>query len=241
MVSRLVWLIGGKWPLAQDHLNPNHCRMTSEAPTARTALHRLPERGAHGAQDLNAILDAGVICQIGYALEGEPRVLPTVYWRAGNAVYWHGSRESRALLAMIGQEVCFTVTLLDGLVLARSAFHHSANYRSVMAFGRAQCVEDAADKLAAFRAMLDRLYPGRWASIRAPSRAEMAATHVLRLELSEASAKARAMPPVDSKADLAQPGWAGVIPLSIMAGDPVPAPDLRGGGAPFEQPPWLAD
>ena len=214
--------------------------MTSEAPTARTALLRRPERGAHGAQDIKAVLDAGVICQIGYALDGQPRVLPTIYWRSEDAVYWHGSRESRALQAMIGQEVCFTVTLLDGLVLARSAFHHSANYRAVMAFGRPQCVDEGADKLAAFQAMLDRLYPGRWASIRAPSRAEMAATHLLRLELSEASAKARALPPIDSKGDLAQPGWAGVIPLSMQAGEPASAPDLRGGGAPFELPQWLA-
>jgi nitroimidazol reductase NimA-like FMN-containing flavoprotein (pyridoxamine 5'-phosphate oxidase superfamily) len=208
-------------------------------PTPRTTLNRLPERGAHGLEAINAILDAGVICQIGYQMDGSPRVLPTIYWRTDDAVYWHGARQSRALLAMIGQEVCFTVTLLDGLVLARSAFHHSANYRSVIAFGQAEVMDEGPAKQAAFKAMLDRLYPGRWPSIRAPSRAEMAATHMLRLKLTEASAKTRAMGPVDSKGDLSQPGWAGVIPLTLTPGAPVEAADLRPGGEPFEMPCWL--
>jgi len=208
-------------------------------PTPRTTLKRRPQRGAYGRAAIDAVLDAGTICQIGYLSDGEPRVLPTLYWRTGEAVYWHGARESGALLAMIGREVCFTVTLLDGLVLARSAFHHSANYRSVMAFGQAQALEDEAAKLAALRAMLDRLYPGRWPQVRAPSRAELAATHVLRLAITEASAKVRDAPPLDAKGDLDQPGWAGVIPLSLRAGDPVAAADLRPGGAPLDIPDWL--
>lgn len=199
------------------------------APTPRTTLHRRPDRGAHDRASVDAILDAGMICHIGYAMNGEPRVLPTIYWRDGDAVFWHGSRDSHALLAMAGAEVCFSVTLLDGLVMARSAFHHSANYRSVMAFGRAEPLAGDAGKSRALKAMLDRLYPGRWADIRAPSRAELAATLVLSLSLKEASAKVRPAPPVDAKRDLGQPAWAGVIPLSLTAGPPQDAPDLKPG------------
>ena len=169
--------------------------MSSDAtllePTERTTLHRVPERGTYERAAIDAILDAGAICQVGYVMDGEPRVLPTVYWRTGAAVYWHGSRESQALLAMAGREVCFTVTLLDGLVMARSAFHHSANYRAVMAFGRAEAIDEEVEKLQAYREMFDRLYPGRWTQIRKPSRAELHATLVMKLELTEASAKVR--------------------------------------------------
>ena len=208
-------------------------------PTSRTRLNRRPQRGAHDHASVAAILDAGVICQIGYLIDGEPRVLPTVYWRTGEAVYWHGSRESGALKAMAGAQVCFTLTLLDGLVLAKSAFHHSANYRSVMAFGRAEVVTREADKDAALHAMLERLYPGRWQAIRAPSRAELAATTVLRLPLSEASAKARTGPPIDAEADLRQPGWAGVIPVRLQAGPPQRAEHHPEGGEPAVVPTWL--
>ncbi len=217
--------------------------MTTEAPlpapTARTTFHRRPQRGAHDRASVDAVLDAGVVGQIGYLMEGEPRVLPTLYWRTGDHLYWHGSRESRALLAMAGREVCFSVTLLDGLVMARSAFHHSANYRSVIAFGPAETVTGEAAKLAASRALLDRLYPGRWDQVRAPSRAELAATLFLRLPLTEASAKARTGPPIDAPRDLSQPGWAGVIPVSLGTGTPEPAADLRPGGAPLAVPQWL--
>lgn len=208
-------------------------------PTERTTLHRVPQRGTYERAQIDAILDAAAICQIGYVMDGEPRVLPTVFWRTGEAVYWHGSRQSGALRAMAGREVCFTVTLLDGLVLARSAFHHSANYRSVIAFGGPEALPEGPEKTAAFKGMIDRLYPGRWDQIRAPSRAEMGATHVLRLKLTEASAKTRAMGPVDSQGDLAQPGWAGVIPLSLRPGQPIEASDLRPGGAPLDIPAWL--
>ena len=208
-------------------------------PTERTTLHRVPQRGTYERAQIDAILDAAAICQIGYAMDGEPRVLPTVFWRTGDAVYWHGSRQSGALRAMAGREVCFTVTLLDGLVLARSAFHHSANYRSVMVFGRAEVIEDVVSQMAAYREMFDRLYPGRWPHIRGPSRAELAATMVLRLELTEVSAKARTHGPVDAKGDLRQPAWAGVIPLSLQPGAPRPAEDLRPGGEPVTVPNWL--
>ena len=208
-------------------------------PTPRTTLNRTPDRGAHDRASVTAILDAGVICQIGYLMDGEPRVLPTVYWRAGEAVYWHGARESGALKAMAGAQVCFTLTLVDGLVLAQSAFHHSANYRSVMAFGRAEVVGKETDKAVAVHTMLERLYPGRWGEIRAPSRAELAATTVLRLELSEASAKARGGPPIDARADLRQPGWAGVIPVTLHAGAPERAEHHPAEGEPPVVPPWL--
>lgn len=208
-------------------------------PTSRTRLNRRPQRGAHDHARVAAILDAGVICQIGYLMDGEPRVLPTVYWPTGEAVYWHGSRESGALKAMAGAQVCFTLTLLDGLVLAKSAFHHSANYRSVMVFGRAEIIEDVVSQMAAYREMFDRLYPGRWPHIRGPSRAELAATMVLKLELTEVSAKARTHGPVDAKGDLRQPAWAGVIPLSLQPGEPRPAEDLRPGGEPVTVPDWL--
>ncbi len=215
--------------------------MSTEAltPTARTTLNRRPQRGAYDRATLEAILDAGMIGQIGYLMDGEPRILPTLYWRTGEHIYWHGARESRALVAMAGHEVCFSVTLLDGLVMARSAFHHSANYRSVMAFGRAEAVLGEAAKLAASRALLDRLHPGRWDEVRAPSRAELAATLFLRLPLTEASAKARTGPPIDPPRDLSQPGWAGVLPVALRAGRPEPAEDLRPGGAPLVTPEWL--
>ena len=209
-------------------------------PTPRTTLNRTPDRGAHDRAGVAAILDAGVICQIGYLMDGEPRVLPTVCWRTGQAVYWHGARESGALKAMAGAQVCFTLTLLDGLVLAKSAFHHSANYRSVIAFGRAEVVAKETDKAAALHAMLERLYPGRWQGIRAPSRAELAATTVLRLALDEASAKARTGPPIDAKADLRQAGWAGVIPVSLRAGSPERAEHHLADGEPLSLPPWLS-
>ena len=217
--------------------------MTTEAPalapTARTTLNRRTYRGAHDLAAIAAVLDAGMICQIGFVLDGGPRVLPTIYWREGEAVYWHGSRESGALKAMTGAEVCLTVTLLDGLVLAKSAFAHSANYRSVMAFGRAEAIVGDAEKLSALKAMMDRLYPGRWETIRPPSRAELAATSVLRLALTEASAKARTGPPLDIKPDPRAPAWTGVIPLSLQAAEPALVGELEPGVRPPAAPAWL--
>ena len=198
--------------------------MTTEAPpfapTARTTFGRKAMRGAHDRASIDAVLDAAMICQIGYVVDGQPRVLPTIYWRDGDFVYWHGSRAAGPARTMAGEEVCFTVTLLDALVLATSAFAHSANYRSVMAFGRAEEVTAEAQKATALKAMIDRIYPGRWSQIRPPTRAELAATAVFRLALTEASAKGRTGPPLDIKPHPKAPAWTGIIPLKMQAGDP---------------------
>ena len=195
----------------------------------RTTLERRPQRGGYDKASVHAILDANALCQIGYVADGQPLVLATIYWRAGERVYWHGSRQSRALRAMAGAQVCFTVSRLDGLVLARSAFRHSANYRAVMAFGVAREVHGPAQKLAALEAMIERLYPGRWAQIRGPSAAELAAATVLCLELDEVSAKARSDPPLDPDEDLAIPVWAGVAPLDLAPGQLEPCARLPSG------------
>ncbi len=192
----------------------------------RTALERRPQRGRYDKPAVHALLDANVLCQIGYVAERQPLMLATIYWRTGDRVFWHGSRQSRALTAMAGAEVCFSVSRLDGLVLGRSAFRHSANYRSVMAFGVARPVEDEAGELAALEAMIERLYPGRWAQVRGPSPAELAATTVLSLELDEVSAKSRSEPPIDLEADLSLPVWAGVAPVKLEPGPLEPCPRL---------------
>ena len=199
------------------------------APTARTTLKRRPQRGRHDKAGVHAMLDAGVVCQIGYVDDGCPKVLATVFWRTGEQVFWHGARQNGALKAMAGARVCFTVTHLDGLVLARAAFKHSANYRSVMAFGAARLIEAPAQKRAALQAMIERLYPGRWATIRPPTEVELAAVSVLSLDLKEVSAKQREGPPLDADEDLDIPVWAGVAPLSLQAGGLVPCTKLRSG------------
>jgi nitroimidazol reductase NimA-like FMN-containing flavoprotein (pyridoxamine 5'-phosphate oxidase superfamily) len=192
----------------------------------RTTLGRLPQRGGYDRGGVHAILDACALCQVGYVADGQPLVLSTVFWRTGERVYWHGSRESRAIKTMAGAQVCFSVSRLDGLVLARSAFHHSVNYRSVMAFGVAREVEGEVEKLEALSAMIERFYPGRWARIRRPSRAELAAATVLSLTLDEVSAKVRAGPPLDAQADLDIPVWAGVAPLMLAPGELAPCAEL---------------
>lgn len=198
--------------------------------TARTSLGRQPRRAGYDKALVHALLDANALCQIGYVADGQPLVLATIYWRMGGQVFWHGSREGRALPAMAGAEVCFSVSRLDGLVLARSAFRHGANYRSVMAFGVARAVEGDAAKLAALEGMIERLYPGRWAQIRPPSPAELAATSVLSLELDEVSAKVRSGPPLDLEADLGRPVWAGVAPLELRPGAVQPDGDAGAHG-----------
>jgi nitroimidazol reductase NimA-like FMN-containing flavoprotein (pyridoxamine 5'-phosphate oxidase superfamily) len=208
--------------------------MTSLESTARTILRRRPQRALLARSDLHAVLDAGMFCHIGYVAEGQPLVLPTIYWRDEDAVFWHGSRESRAIRAMAGAEVCFAVSHLDGLVLARSAFRHSVNYRSVMAFGTARAVDEEAAKLSAFQAMFERLYPGRWNRIRPPSRAELAAVDVLRLQLDEASVKQRTGPPLDFEADIDIPVWAGELPLRLQS---MPAEPAAGLDAELSPPP----
>jgi nitroimidazol reductase NimA-like FMN-containing flavoprotein (pyridoxamine 5'-phosphate oxidase superfamily) len=188
---------------------------------------------------VHSILDEGLICHVSFVIDGEPGVLPTLYARVAGHLYLHGSTGSRPLLAASsgdGLPVSVAVTIIDGLVLARSAFHHSINYRSVIAHGRASLVRDAAEREAALAAIVDRVAPGRWADCRPPTPQELAATAVLRLELGEVSAKVRTGGVIDEPTDLDLPYWAGVIPISTVREEPVPAPDLAIGLPP---PPYL--
>ncbi len=198
--------------------------MTELPPTDRTRLRRAHARGRHDRETIDAILDAQPVCHIAYLRDGTPAVLPTLQWREGDHVYWHGSSASRALRAQDGAEVCLAVTLLDGYVLARSAFHHSVNYRSVMIYGRARRIEDPGRKLRHLETFFDRLLPGRWPTLRPMTEQELKATAVLRLPIEEASAKIRTGPPVDEEADYALPIWAGVLPVREVIGTPVPDP-----------------
>ena len=207
--------------------------------TARTTLKRLPQRGAFDRGSINQILDEGFICHVGFAVDGQPFVIPTGYARVGDRILIHGSQASR-MLRTVGQgiEVCLTVTLIDGLVLARSAFHHSMNYRSVVVFGRAVLVDEREEKLAALRALSERMIPGRWDDVREPSERELQLTTVLSLPLDEASAKVRTGPPLDDEEDYALPVWAGVIPLRMVAEAPTPDPRLP---AEIDPPPYALD
>lgn len=197
--------------------------------TSRTALRRKKERGSSDRGDLYTVLDAGIICHLGVVLDGSPRVLPTAYGRIGDTLYLHGSVANGTLGAADGHEVCVTVTLLDGLVCARSVNHHSMNYRSAMIFGVASIVRDDAGRLAGLRAITEHLIPGRWTATREPSRKEMAATAVLALPLAEASVKTRAGGPLDEPEDYALDVWAGVIPMRTALGTPEPDPALPAG------------
>ena len=204
--------------------------MDAFASTARTRVKRLPKRAHYDRETVHAILDAGAICHVGYVIGGQPYVTPTAYWRHGGRVYWHGSSASRMLRALDkGVTACLTVTHLDGFVLARSGFHHSINYRSVMALGTAFAVRDKAEKLAALEAFVERLFPGRWAEVRAPNEQELKATTVLWMELAEVSAKIRTGPPIDDEQDYALSCWAGVLPLAAAAGPPRADPRLAAG------------
>ncbi len=195
--------------------------------TERTTLKRLPKRGAHDRNSIYGILDEGLICHVGFAVDGRPFVIPTGYARVEDQLFIHGSQASRMLRTLAdGVDVCITVTLLDGLVLARSAFHHSMNYRSAVIFGRAILVEDGTTKIAALTAFSEHVIPGRWAEVREPTVQELKATSVLCLELNEASAKVRTGPPIDDDEDYNLPVWAGVIPLSLASGEPVKDPVL---------------
>jgi len=188
--------------------------------TDRTRLRRLHSRGAHDRATIDAILDAMPLCHVGYVRDGKPVVTPTLQWREGDRVYWHGSSASRALRAADGTDVCLTVSILDGLVLARSAFHHSVNYRSVMIFGRATAVDDPAEKVARMRTFVEGLYPGRWDGLRPLTDQEVKATTVLSMPIDEASAKIRTGGPVDDDEDYALPIWAGVVPVTLILGAP---------------------
>ena len=186
--------------------------------TKRTELRRLPKRGSHDAQTINTILDAGFLAHVGFCVYGQPYVIPTLYGRDGEKLYLHGSAASRMLQTLeAGIPSCITVTLVDGLVLARSAFHHSMNYRSVVAFGIAHRIDDPAEKTRALRVISEHLLAGRWDDVRNPSKKELKATSVLEFLIEEASAKVRTGPPVDDEEDYSLPVWAGVLPLSIEA------------------------
>lgn len=191
-------------------------------PTDLTRLRRMHERGSYDAASIHAVLDAYPFCSVGYVLDGQPVVTPTLHWREGNHVYWHGSSASRMIRKAMGTRVCLTVAMVDGLVLARSAMHHSANYRSAMVFGTAQKVDDPAEKEARLKAMVDGLFPGRWDLLRPITAQEVKATTILYMPLDEASVKIRAAGVADDEADYDLPIWAGVIPLQTTLGDVVP-------------------
>ena len=201
--------------------------MSTFAQTDRTRVRRLPARASYDVETVHAILDAGLVCHVGFVEGDRPIVIPTAYARVGDAVVFHGSSKSRTLLAAVGgADLCISVVLIDGLVLARSAFHHSINYRSVVLFGRATEIAEPERKLAALEAFTERLYPGRWAAVRAPNAQELKATVVLELPLREAVAKVRTGGPIDDEEDMTWPVWAGVVPLALAPGAPEPAPEL---------------
>jgi uncharacterized protein len=201
--------------------------------TERTRVRRIPKRGAYDRETINQILDEGFICHVGFTVDGKTFVIPTGYARDGDRLLIHGSAASRMLREMAGGvEVCVTVTLIDGLVLARSAFHHSMNYRSVVVFGRAELIEDETEKNNALRALSEHIVRGRWDEIRLPNEKELKATKVLRLPIEEASAKVRTGNPVDDEADYDLEVWAGVLPLKIVAGQPENDSRLKDGIAP---------
>jgi hypothetical protein len=197
--------------------------MPDFTPTERTQVHRLPQRGVYDREAVYRILDEGLVCHVGFVAGGKPVVIPTGYGREGNTLYVHGSPASRMFRALgQGADVCVTVTLVDGLVLARSAFHHSMNYRSVVIFGKATVLEDPAAKREALRVFTEHVAPGRWLEVRQPSEKELQATTVLALPLQEVSAKVRTGPPIDDEEDHALPVWAGVLPLELTPTLPLP-------------------
>jgi uncharacterized protein len=204
--------------------------MSHIAPTERTQVKRLPDRGAYDRETIYRILDDAFVCHVGFVVEGQPYVIPTNYGRSGDVLYIHGSPASRMLRTLSGGlPACVSVTLIDGLVLARSGFHSSVNYRSVVILGRAMPVEDPKKKEAALAAFSEHVLRGRWKDIRPPTEQELKGTTVLALRIEEASAKIRTGPPKDDEADYALPIWAGVLPLHVVADAPIPDPRLSPG------------
>lgn len=198
-----------------------------QAPTQRTRVLREPDRAVYDRETIYRILDKGFICHVGFAIDGQPFVIPTSYGRKDANLYIHGSAASRMLRQLKeGVQVCVTVTLVDGLVLARSVFNHSMNYRSVVIFGKATLVDDPGEKLSALRAISEHILPGRWDDARQPNDRELKATSVLRLPIEEFSAKVRIGPPIDDEEDYSFPTWAGVIPLEMTVGAPINDPRL---------------
>lgn len=204
--------------------------MSQLTPTDRTQVRRLRERGRYERDTIHAILDEGMVCHVGFAVDGQPWVIPTAYVRIGDALYVHGANANHALKAVAdGAPACVTVTLMDGLVLARSTFHHSINYRSVVLFGHGERVDDPDEKAAVLDALVEHLVPGRTAEARAANSSELKQTLVIRLPIDEASAKVRTGDPVDDAEDMDLSVWAGVIPLTVHAGLPIAAADLTPG------------
>ena len=197
--------------------------MAGGTSTPRTRVRRLPKRGGYDRATIDPILDEALIAHLGFAVDGQPYVIPTLHARVGDSVYVHGSAASRTLKHLAqGFPACLTVTLVDGVVLARSIFNHSLNYRSVVVLGHAEPVTERKEKLEALVAFSERILPGRWAEVREPSAKELKATSILRLPITEASAKVRSGPPGDDEPDYAIPVWAGVIPLALVRGTPIP-------------------
>jgi uncharacterized protein len=197
------------------------------APSDRTRVRRVPQRGAYQRETIAAILDETLVSHVGFVHAGQPVVIPTLHARLGERLYLHGSAASRMLRTLHkGVPVCATATLVDGLVLARSAFHHSVNYRSVVVFGTATLVEPGDETVKALELFMEKLVPGRWADVRPPTRQELKGTKVLSLPLDEASAKVRTGPPIDEDEDYDLPVWAGVLPLSTEVAQPQPDPRL---------------
>jgi nitroimidazol reductase NimA-like FMN-containing flavoprotein (pyridoxamine 5'-phosphate oxidase superfamily) len=199
----------------------------TQMPTQRTRVVREPDRGVYDRETVYRILDEGFICHVGFSVDGQPFVIPTSYGRKDSNLYIHGSAASRMLRQMKQSvPVCVTITLLDGLVLARSVFNHSMNYRSVVVLGKATLVDDPAEKLAALRVLAEHILPGRWDDARQPNEREVKATSVLRLPIEEFSAKVRTGPPIDDEEDYSFPTWAGVIPLELSVGAAIPDPRI---------------
>jgi len=204
--------------------------MDTFTPTERTRLGRIPTRGTYDRTQVYGILDEGKVCHVGFSVDGQPFVIPTGYARFVDELFIHGSAASRMVRALgDGIDVCVTVTLIDGLVLSRSAFHHSMNYRSVVILGRARVVADPMEKTMALRCFTNHVVPGRWEEVRPPSDQELKGTTVLALQLREVSAKVRTGGPVEEPEDLSRPVWAGVVPLRTVFGEPIAAPDLAPG------------
>ena len=200
-----------------------------DAPSERARVKRMNKRAHYDAETVHGILDATPICNVGYVFNGTPYVTPTLQWREGDHVYWHGSSASRMLEACEDAEVCLTVSIIDGFVMARSAYNHSCNYRSLMVFGTARKITDAAEKEQRLKAFTEGLWPGRWDALRKMTAQELRATTVLALPLNESSAKIRTGPPGDDEEDYAHPVWAGVIPVRQQVLAPVDDPRLMPG------------
>lgn len=213
--------------------------MNTSEPSDRTTVRRLPDLADYDGEVINAIVDEALVCHVGFIDDGCPIVIPTIHARAGETLYFHGSPASRMVRRMKkGIDVCVTITLVDGLIIARAPFHSSLSYRSVVVFGTARAVEDVAEKWEAFRIITEHVAPGRWNDSRLPNDSETRRTSILAVPLAEASAKVSIGPPEDDAEDYDLPLWAGEIPLRTVAGPPVPDPALRG---PVEVPQYLLD